>query len=159
MPASNLVGAENRGFYVLMKELAWERTMIAVRSVALAQAALGWTSAHARDRKMFGAPLIDMQHTRFKLAEHKARIEMARVFVDRCLELMMKGELDATVAAIAKRQTTEMLMQTLDDCVQIHGGYGYMWEYPVCRAYADSRFSRIAGGSNETMLDLIARTL
>ena len=159
VPASNLVGAENRGFYVLMKELAWERTMIAVRSVALAKAPLGWTSAHARDRKMFGAPLIDMQHTRFKLAEHKARIEMARVFVDRCLELMMKGELDATVAAVAKRQTTEMLMQTLDDCVQIHGGYGYMWEYPICRAYADSRFSRIAGGSNETMLDLIARTL
>lgn len=159
VPATNLVGAENRGFYVLMKELAWERMMIAVRSVALSNAALGWTAAYARDRKAFGKPLLDMQHTRFKLAEHRARVEMARVFVDRCLELVLRNELDATVSAIAKRQTTEMLMQLLDDCVQVHGGYGYMWEYPICRAYADSRFSRIAGGSNEVMLDLIARTL
>lgn len=159
VPATNLIGSENRGFNILMKELAWERAMISVRAVALSAAAIDWTTSYARERKAFSTPLLDMQHTRFKLAEHKARTVMARVFVDRCLEMVVNDKLDPIVAAVAKRQTTEMLMQVLDDCVQVHGGYGYMWEYPICRAYADSRFSRIAGGSNEVMLELIARTL
>ena len=159
VPAANVLGEVGRGFYYLMKELAWERMMIAARSVSLGEAALGWTIDYTRGRHAFGAPLIDMQHTRFKLAEHKAQIQMARAFVDRCVELVVGEGLDATTAAAAKMLTTEMTMRLLHDCVQMHGGAGYMWEYPICRAYADHRFSLIAGGSNEVMRELVSRTL
>jgi acyl-CoA dehydrogenase len=159
VPVANRLGEENRGFYALMRELAWERMQMAVRAVAVAETALEQTARYARDRTVFGAALLDFQHSRFKLAERKAQLQMARVFVDRCLELALQGELDPTDAAVAKYQTTELMMQVLDDCVQMHGGHGVMWETPVCRAYADNRYARIAGGSNEVMRDLIGRTL
>jgi acyl-CoA dehydrogenase len=159
VPASNVLGEVGRGFAVLMKELAWERMIIALRAVATCEAALDWTVAYAKTRRAFGQALIDMQYNRFKLADHAAQTQMARVYVDRCLELVLSGELDATTAAGAKLQCTELMMRLLDDCVQMHGGYGYMWEYPICRAYADNRYTRIAGGSNEIMRELIARSL
>ena len=159
VPASNVLGEVGRGFAVLMKELAWERMIIALRAVATCEAALDWTVAYAKTRRAFGQALIDMQYNRFKLADHAAQTQMARVYVDRCLELVLSCELDATTAAGAKLQCTELMMRLLDDCVQMHGGYGYMWEYPICRAYADNRYTRIAGGSNEIMRELIARSL
>jgi acyl-CoA dehydrogenase len=159
VPASNRLGAEGRGFAMLMRELAWERMIIAARAVSTAESALAWTVAYARDRRLFGGALLDMQYIRFKLAEHKAQVAMARVFVDRCLELVVAGDLDNAVAAVAKLQTTELLGRLLDDCVQFHGGHGYMWEQPICRAFVDARQSRIAGGSNEVMRELVARTL
>jgi acyl-CoA dehydrogenase len=159
VPAANVLGEIAGGFYCLMKELAWERMIMAIRAVATCEAALEWTIAYAKDRNAFGHPLIEMQYNRFKLAEHKARTQMARVYVDRCIELVVQGELDATTAAAAKMITTELTMSLLDDCVQIHGGYGYMWEYPICRAYVDNRYTRIAGGSNEIMRELVARSL
>jgi long-chain-acyl-CoA dehydrogenase len=159
VPATSVLGGVGQGFTVLMQELAWERMMMAIRAVATCEAALEWTVAHAKERTAFGKALIDMQYNRFKLAEHKARAQMARVYVDRCIELLLEGALDATTAAAAKMLTTELTMNLLDDCVQIHGGYGYMWEYPICRAYADNRYTRIAGGTNEIMRELIARSL
>jgi acyl-CoA dehydrogenase len=159
VPAANVLGEIAGGFHCLMKELAWERMIMAIRAVATCEAALEWTIAYAKDRNAFGHPLIEMQYNRFKLAEHKARTQMARVYVDRCIELVVQGELDATTAAAAKMITTELTMSLLDDCVQIHGGYGYMWEYPICRAYVDNRYTRIAGGSNEIMRELVARSL
>jgi acyl-CoA dehydrogenase len=159
VPATNVLGEVGGGFYVLMKELAWERTMLAIRAVAVCEAALDWTVAYARERKAFGKSLLDMQHNRFVLADRKAQTLMARTFVDRCIELVMEGRLDPGVAAAAKVQTTELLMDLLDDCLQMHGGYGYMWEYPICRAFADYRYMRIAGGSNETLRELVARAL
>ena len=159
IPAANVLGEVGRGFRILMTELAWERLMIAVRAVATCEAALEWTVAYAKQRRAFGQALLDMQFNRFKLADRTAQVQMARVYVDRCVELVLAGELDATTAAAAKLQTTELMMQVLDDCLQMHGGYGYMWEFPICRAFADNRFARIAGGSNEVMRELVARSL
>ncbi len=158
IPMENRLGDEGHGFYMMMKELAWERMLVAIRAVAGAEQALVETAEYARNRMLFGKPLFDHQYNRFKLAELRAQTEMARVFIDRCIELVTRGELDAAVAAIAKKQSTDLMMRALDDCVQMHGGAGYMWEYPVCRAFVDGRYTRIAGGSNETMLELIART-
>lgn len=155
----DLLGPLGGGFAVLMQELAWERMLIALRACTLAEAALDWTGEHVRNRKTFGKSLGDHQHVRFRLARQKANAVMLRHFVDSCLAKVMSNDLDATTAAVAKYQSTELLMTLLDECVQLHGGYGYMWEYPICRAYADSRYTRIAGGSNEIMLELIARTL
>jgi alkylation response protein AidB-like acyl-CoA dehydrogenase len=142
-----------------MKELAWERMMMAIRSVALCEAAIEWTVAFTRDRKAFGRSVFDMQNSRFKLAECKTETQVARVFVDRCIELVVAEKLDSTEAAMAKYWTTELVMRVLDTCLQLHGGAGVMWEYPICRAYADNRFMRIAGGTNEIMRELIGRSL
>jgi acyl-CoA dehydrogenase len=159
VPAGNLLGAEGKGFYVLMRELAWERMIIAIRAVAISENAIEATAAYARQRKAFGKALLDMQYNRFKLAERQAQVQVQRVFVDHCLELVVEGRLDDTVAAMAKYQTTELMSDVIDDCLQMHGGYGFMLEYPIARAYADTRYMRIAGGSNEVMRELIARTL
>ena len=159
LPASSVLGEVGRGFYALMQQLAWERILIAIRATALCEEALEWTVAYTRDRQAFGAPLLDKQFIRFRLADLKAETLMARVFTDRCLELMLDGALSPEVAAVAKLQTTELQTRLLDQCLQFHGGAGYMWESPICRAYADTRYMRIAGGSNEIMRDLIARTL
>lgn len=159
LPASSVLGEVGRGFYALMQQLSWERMIMAVRAVALCEEALEWTVAFTKDREAFGTPLLDKQFVRFRLADLKAETLMARVFVDRCLELVLQGKLSSDVAAAAKLQTTEFLTRLLDQCLQFHGGAGYMWEYPICRAYADTRYMRIAGGSNEIMRDLIARTL
>lgn len=159
VPATNMLGELDRGFGCLMRELAWERMTLAIRAVMLAEVAIRTTVDYTRERRAFGAPLFDMQHTRFTLAGWHAQTQMLRVFIDRCIELAVAGQLDAPTAAVAKFQATELAMRVLDDCVQMHGGYGYTREYWIGRAYADTRYTRIAGGSNEVMRELIARTL
>lgn len=159
VPASNMLGALNRGFICLMQELAWERLSLAIRATSLCEHAIGWTAEYTKERKAFGTTIFDLQHNRFKLADWHAQTQILRVFVDRCIELVNEGALDATTAAVAKYQSTELVMRVLDDCVQMHGGYGFTREYLVGRAYNDARYCRIAGGSNETMRELIARTL
>ncbi len=159
VPSSALLGSLNAGFKLLMSELAQERLSIAVGAVASAEAALEWTVAYTREREAFGKRILDFQNTRFTLATIKAQVTMARVFVDRCIALHCAGELDAVTAAIAKLETTELQFRVLDACVQLHGGYGYMAEYPVARAWADARVQRIYGGSNEIMREIIGRTL
>jgi acyl-CoA dehydrogenase len=159
VPASALLGELNRGFRMLMGELAQERLSIAVGAVASAEAGLAATIAYTRDRQAFGKRVLDFQNTRFTLATLKAQIVMARVFVDRCIELLCDGQLDAATAAMAKLETTELQFRALDACLQLHGGYGYMQEYPIARAWADARVQRIYGGSNEIMREIIGRTL
>ncbi|MBB6095399.1 alkylation response protein AidB-like acyl-CoA dehydrogenase [Povalibacter uvarum] len=162
VPRSNVLGGadgEGRGFIMLMKELAWERLIIAILSMAGAQAALNWTIDYTRSRKVFGKPVVDYQNSRFKLAEMKADIAVAQVFVDRCLELVLQGKLTPEAAAAAKLFTSDLVCRVVDECVQLHGGYGYMLEYPIARAFIDNRASRIYGGTNEIMKELIARTL
>lgn len=159
IPASNVLGDVNRGFVCLMQELAWERLSLAIRATALCEFAIGWTVEYTRERKAFGTDLFSLQHNRFKLADWQAQVHVLRVFIDRCIQLVVTGELDAATAAIAKYQSTELVMRVLDDCVQMHGGYGFTREYLIGRAYSDARYLRIAGGSNETMRELIARTL
>ncbi len=159
VPAANLLGRPGEGFVYLMQELAWERMQIAILAVAACEAALEWTIAYVRDRQAFGSAIIGFQNTRFTLAELKTEVQVARVFVDRCLELLLAGKLDAPTAAMAKYWTTELQGKVTDACVQLHGGYGYMWEYPIARAWADARVQRIYGGTNEIMKEIIARTL
>jgi alkylation response protein AidB-like acyl-CoA dehydrogenase len=159
IPASALLGDVNRGFRMLMGELAQERLSISVGAVASAEASLAATVEYTRERQAFGKRVLDFQNTRFTLATLRAQIVMARVFVDRCIELLCAGELDAATAAMAKLETTELQFRTLDACLQLHGGYGYMQEYPIARAWADARVQRIYGGSNEIMREIIGRTL
>lgn len=160
VPRANLLGdIEGRGFAMLMKELGWERLIIAILSVSAAQAALGWTIEYTRSRKVFGKAVADYQNTRFKLAEFKAQIAVTQVFVDRCLELVLQNQLSPEAAAAAKLTASELVCRVVDECVQLHGGYGYMLEYPIARAFIDNRASRIYGGTNEIMKELIARTL
>lgn len=157
VPLSNLLGEEGRGFAQLMTELAQERLVQAVRAVASAEAALRWTVDYTVNRQAFGQSLADLQNTQFKLAEMRADTVMQRVFIDRCLELHLQGKLGPVDAAIAKMQATELQGKVADQCLQLHGGWGYMWEYPIARAFADARMSRIAGGSIEVMKQIIAR--
>ncbi len=159
IPASNILGAEGQGFALLAKELAWERLQIAVGAVATCHAALEWTRDYTRQRKAFGKTVSEFQNTRFRLAEIKTEIQIAQVFVDRCLLEVNNDALDATTAAMAKYWCTELMGRVLDQCLQLHGGYGYMWDMPIARAYADARVHRIYGGSNEIMRELIARSL
>jgi acyl-CoA dehydrogenase len=159
VPASNNLGGEGKGFFLLMQELAWERMIIAIAAVAGAEAALDWTLTYTKDRKVFGQRVIDFQHNRFKLAEIKTEVQVARVFVDRLLGLLMEEKLDAATAAMAKYWTTDLHCKMLDECLQMFGGFGYMWEYPIARAYADARVARIYGGANEIMKEIISRTL
>ncbi len=159
LPASNVLGGDGKGFFLLMQELAWERMQIAIGAAAGAEAALQWTLDYTKERKAFGERVIDFQHNRFRLAEWKTQVQVARVFVDRLLDSLMKNELDAATAAMAKYWTTDLHCRLLDDCLQMFGGFGYMWEYPIARAYADARVSRIYGGTNEIMKEIIGRTL
>ncbi|MBV8062133.1 MAG: acyl-CoA dehydrogenase family protein [Nevskia sp.] len=160
VPQSNLLGPkEGMGFIMLMKELAWERMIIAIQCIAGAQAALNHTLDYTRGRKVFGKPVVAYQNSRFKLAEMKAEIAIGQVFVDRCMELQLQRKLNPDAAATAKYWCSDLLCKVVDECVQLHGGYGYMLEYPIARAYIDSRASRIYGGTNEIMKELIARTL
>ena len=159
VPVSNLLGEEGRGFYQLMSELAQERLVQAIRAVASSEAALEWTRDYAIQRKMFGQVLADFQNTQFKLAEMKAELTMQRVFVDRCLELHLEGKLDSVDAAIAKLVSTEMQGKVMDQCLQFFGGWGYMWEYPIARAFVDARLGRIGGGSVEVMKQIIGRSM
>ncbi|HQR59250.1 MAG TPA: acyl-CoA dehydrogenase family protein [Azonexus sp.] len=159
VPVDNLLGQENRGFAYLMTELPWERLQIAITAVAQMEAAIDWTSLYCRERRAFGKEIMQFQNTQFTLAEAMTEVQIARVFIDRCIDLHIKGELDATAASMAKYWCTDLQSKVLDACLQLHGGYGYMWEYPIARAWADSRVARIYGGSNEIMKELIARQL
>ena len=160
VPAENLLGGpamEGRGFICLMEQLPWERLQIAITAVAAAQAAIGWTVEYVKQRKVFGQPVASYQNTRYTLAELQTEVQVARVFVDKCCELLLAGRLDTATASMAKYWTTDLQCKVMDECVQLHGGYGYMWEYPIARAYADARVQRIYGGTNEIMKEVIAR--
>jgi acyl-CoA dehydrogenase len=159
VPVTNLLGQEGRGFYHLMTQLTQERLIQAVRAVAACEATLESTIAYAADRKMFGHTLADFQNTQFKLAELHADILAQRVFVDRCVALHLEGKLDPIDAAAAKLITTELQGKVMDQCLQFFGGWGYMWEYPIARAYADARMTRIGGGASEVMKQIIGRSL
>ncbi|MEH6526979.1 MAG: acyl-CoA dehydrogenase family protein [Sneathiella sp.] len=159
VPKSNLLGVEGRGFKQLMQQLPQERLVIAVRSATIVETALDWTLDYTKQRKAFGKSISDFQNTQFKLAEVKSQAVMLRVYVDKCIELHLKGDLTAVDAAMAKMQSTEMMCQVLDDCLQLFGGYGYMWEYPIARAWADNRMARIAGGTSEIMKQIISRDI
>ncbi len=159
VPAGNLLGGEGQGFIYLMQELSWERMQIAIGAVASAQSAIDDTLVYVRERKAFGTPLASFQNTRFKLAEAQAQVQSSRVFVDHCMQCLMKGELDSATASMAKLTCTEMSSRVIDECLQLHGGYGFMWEFPIARAYVDARVSRIYGGTNEIMKEVIARSM
>ena len=159
VPVSNLLGVEGRGFYQMMSELAQERLIQAIRAVASSEAALEWTLDYAMQRKMFGHTLADFQNTQFKLAEMKAELLAQRVFVDRCMELHLEGKFDAVDAAACKLVTTELQGKVMDQCLQFFGGWGYMTEYPIARAFVDARLGRIGGGSVEVMKQIISRAM
>jgi alkylation response protein AidB-like acyl-CoA dehydrogenase len=162
LPADAVLGGEaqlNRGFIGLMEQLPWERLQIAITAVASAQAAIDWTVQYVKDRKVFGQPVAAFQNTRYKLAEMQTEVQVARVFVDKCLELVAKDKLDTATASMAKYWTSDLQCKVMDECVQLHGGYGFMWEYPITRAYADARVQRIYGGTNEIMKEVITRSM
>lgn len=160
VPAQNLLGeSEGQGFRQLMTELPRERLVIAAQAVHAIEGALEVTLDYVKNRKAFGQPLIGFQNTQFRLAELKAEATQAKVFVNYCVGELLAGRLDAATAAMAKLLTTELQGKVVDQCLQFHGGNGYMDEYPISRMYRDARISRIYGGSNEIMRLLIARTL
>jgi acyl-CoA dehydrogenase len=160
IPAANLLGGiEGRGFVQMMEQLPYERLQIAVGAVAMAEQAVALTTQYVKERQAFGKPLIDLQNTRFKLAECKTRAQIGRVFLDNCIERHIAGRLDEPSTAMAKYWLTEMQCTVVDECLQLHGGYGYMSEYPIARMWTDSRVQRIYAGSNEIMKELIAWSL
>ena len=160
VPAANLLGPEEgKGFVQMMEQLPYERMLIAVSGIAAIEYALDLTVAYAKDRKLFGGRLIDLQHTRFTLAECKTEAHLGRVFVDDCIRRLMAGTLDTATAAMAKYWLTDKQCEIADRCLQLHGGYGYMIEYPIARIWADSRVQRIYAGANEVMKELVARSL
>jgi alkylation response protein AidB-like acyl-CoA dehydrogenase len=159
VPASNMLGREGEGFSIMMTQLAQERLAQAIRSTAVIEAVLEWTVAYTAEREAFGQTIADFQNTQFKLAELKTDAVAARVLTDRCIEVFMAGQLDAIDAAVAKLYTSNLHCRTVDECLQLFGGWGYMWEFPIARAYADARVVKIAGGSVEVMKYLIGRDL
>ena len=162
VPADNLLGGPaflNKGFIGLMEQLPWERLQIAIGAVAASQAAIGWTMDFVKQRQVFGQAVAAYQNTRFKLAEMQTEVQIAQVFVDKCTELLLKDELDTATASMAKYWCSDLQCKVMDECVQLHGGSGYMWEYPITRAYADARVQRIYGGTNEIMKEVITRSM
>ena len=150
---------ENKGFICLMEQLPWERLQIAIGAMAAAQAAIDWTVAYVKDRKVFGQPVASFQNTRFTLAELQTQVQIGRVFVDKCLALLLQDKLDTATASMAKYWCSDLQCKVMDECVQLFGGYGFMWEYPITRAYADARVQRIYGGTNEIMKEVITRAM
>lgn len=159
VPKENLLGEEGMGFVYLMQELPQERLYIATAGTADMESILQQTVDYVKERKAFGQPIANFQNTQFKLAQLDAEITAMRVFVDRCVELLVQGKLDAVTASKAKMLVSDLQCKVIDECLQLHGGYGYMWEYPVARAYADARINRILGGTNEVMKIIISREL
>jgi acyl-CoA dehydrogenase len=162
VPADNLLGGPdflNKGFIGLMEQLPWERLQIAIGAVAASQAAIGWTIDFVKQRQVFGQAVAAYQNTRFKLAEMQTEVQIAQVFVDKCTDLLLKDELDTATASMAKYWCSDLQCKVMDECVQLHGGSGYMWEYPITRAFADARVQRIYGGTNEIMKEVITRSM
>jgi acyl-CoA dehydrogenase len=159
IPSSNMLGAEGRGFAQMMTKLSQERLAQAIRSATVTETVIEWTVKYTAERMAFGQSIADFQNTQFVLADLRARATTARVYTDKCIELFMQDKLDPVDAAIAKMVTSELHCETVDKCLQLFGGWGYMWEYPICRAYADARVVKIAGGSIEVMKTIIARDM
>ena len=159
VPADSMLGEEGQGFAIMMTKLSQERLAQAIRSATVTETVIEWTVDYTAERKAFGQTIADFQNTQFVLADLKARAVMARVFTDKCIELFMAGQLDPVDAAMAKMTTSELHCEAVDKCLQLFGGWGYMWEYPICRAYADARIVKIAGGSIEIMKTIIAREM
>jgi acyl-CoA dehydrogenase len=160
VPLDNLLGLEEgRGFYQMMEQLPYERMGVGVGAVAMMEQAVAVTTQHIKERRAFGKSLIEFQNARFKLAECKTVARVARVFLDDCIERLINGELDTATAAMSKYWLTDQQCHVVDECVQLHGGYGYMMEYPIARMWTDSRVQRIYAGTNEIMKELIARSL
>ena len=159
VPASAMLGEEGKGFELMMTKLAQERLAQAIRSATVAETVVEWTVDYTANRKAFGRTIGDMQNTRFKLAELKTEAVVGRQFVDKCIAIFIKGELDAVDAAMAKMWLSNTHCKIVDECLQLFGGWGYMWEYPIARAYADARIVKIAGGSIEVMKHIIGRQM
>ena len=159
VPVANRLGEENKGFSYMTSQLAWERLIIAIRAAESIFALFDETVAYTRDRQVFGQSVLDFQNTRFKLADAKAEATMLRAFIDDCLARLMEGELTADTAAMAKLVGAEMQNRLLDDFLQLHGGYGFMSEYKIARAWVDARVARIYGGTSEIMREIISRTI
>jgi alkylation response protein AidB-like acyl-CoA dehydrogenase len=159
VPLSNLLGEEGKGFNYLMTELAQERLVVSLAALSLAESTFKSTIDYVKNRPAFGKTVADFQNTRFKLAEMYAKLEMARIYCDQLVLLHNEQKVDSAMASAAKYSMTELQCEVADECVQLHGGYGYMWEYPVARAYADARVQRIYAGTNEIMKELIARKI
>ncbi len=158
-PDNLLGGVEGQGFYQLMQQLPQERLVIGIRAAAVMERAVEDTIAYTSQREAFGKTLFDLQNTRFKLAEAKTTAHIARVFIDDCIERLVAGELDVATAAMLKWWSTQMQCDVVDECLQLHGGYGYMKEFGIAQMYADARVQKIYGGANEIMKELIARSL
>lgn len=160
VPTSNLLGTEEgRGFFQLMDQLPQERLLISNQAIAAIERALALTIDYVKERKAFGKSVMEFQNTQFILAELKTEASVARVFVDHCVKIHLQGDLDAVTASMAKYHTTELQCKVMDACLQLHGGYGYMNEYPIARMFRDARVQRIYGGTNEIMKVLISRSL
>jgi alkylation response protein AidB-like acyl-CoA dehydrogenase len=159
VPATNVLGEEGQGFLQLVHNLPQERLSIAVAGVAAARAALGWTLDYVKERTAFGQPIGTFQNTRFVLAELATEVEVAQAFVDKCVLALNEDQLTAEEAAMCKWWCTELQKRAVDRCLQLHGGYGYMLEYPIARAYADARVTTIYGGTTEIMKEIIGRSL
>jgi alkylation response protein AidB-like acyl-CoA dehydrogenase len=159
VPTADLLGEEGAGFLQLVHNLPQERLSIAVAGVAAARAALGWTLEYVKERTAFGQPVGAFQNSRFVLAEVATEVEVAQAFVDQCVTALNAGVLTAEEAAMAKWWCTELQKRAVDQCLQLHGGYGYMLEYPIARAYADARVTTIYGGTTEIMKEIIGRSL
>ena len=160
--ADQLLGGtamQGKGFICLMEQLPWERLQIAIGGIAAAQAAIDWTVQYVKDRQVFGQAVGNYQNTRYTLAELQTEVQVAQVFVDKCSELLLQDKLDTATASMAKYWCSDLQCKVMDECVQLHGGYGYMWEYPITRAYADARVQRIYGGTNEIMKEVISRSM
>ena len=159
VPVENLLGDQDRGFYYLMHNLPQERLSIAVGAVAASEKAFSETLTFIKERKAFGRPIGKFQNSRFKMAEMKTEITIARGFVDGCIMELNEDKLSNEKAAMAKYWNTELAGRVIDQCLQLHGGAGYMWEYPIAKAYANNRIMRILGGTNEIMREIIGRSL
>lgn len=159
IPAAAMLGEEGKGFELMMTKLAQERLAQAIRSAVVCETVVEYTLAYTAERKAFGKTIADMQNTQFKLAELKTEAVVGRTFTDRCITLFMEGKLDAVDAAMAKMWLSNMHCRIVDECLQLFGGWGYMWEYPIARAYADARIVKIAGGSIEVMKHIIGRQM
>jgi acyl-CoA dehydrogenase len=157
VPKENLLSNEGEGFKYMMTELSQERLVVALSAIGAAEGTVEKTVQYTKERMAFGKPIAELQNTRFKLAEQATEVQVGRIFADQCITLHCDKKLDQATASMAKYWLTDLQSKVADECLQLHGGYGYMWEYQVARAWADARVQRIYAGTNEIMKELIAR--